>query len=211
MGNESPELIERQMEETRESLTEKVSLLEQQVTSKIQSATEAVGETVETVKSAVTETVDAVKGTVQQSVESVSEGVREVLDVPRHVREHPWGMVGGATAAGFFTGLLLFGRRPTTTAPAMPFASPAAAPAVSHRPGWLDDLFEIAGREVKKIAEAAIATASASLKQSIGHKLPEFIDRALTRTSTSDRAEEMQPAAHANGPSSGYGAGVRPM
>jgi ElaB/YqjD/DUF883 family membrane-anchored ribosome-binding protein len=210
VGNESPELIERQMEETRESLTEKVSLLEQQVTSKIQSATDAVQETVETVKSAVTETVDAVKGTVQHSVESVSEGVKEVLDVPKHVRDHPWAMVGGATAAGFFTGLLLFGRRQVPVAPAMPFASPAVAPAASHRPGWLDDLFEAAGREVKKVAEAAIATASASLKQSIGHKLPEFIDRALTPTSN-ERAEEMPPGAHANGPSAGYGAGVRPM
>src|SRR5262249_6581049 len=152
-----------------------------------------------------------VKGTVQNSVESVSEGVKEVLDVPKHVREHPWAMVGGATAAGFFTGLLRFGRRQAISAPAIPFASPAAAPAVPPQPGWLDDLFEAAGREVKKVAETAIATASASLKQSIGHKLPEFIDRTLSRTSACERAQEGPPTAHANGPSSAYDAAVRPM
>jgi ElaB/YqjD/DUF883 family membrane-anchored ribosome-binding protein len=219
VGNESPELIERQMEETRESLTEKVALLEQQVTGTIQSATEAVQDTVQTVKSAVEGTVEAVKGTVQQSVASVSEGMKEVLDVRKHVQENPWAMVGGAAAAGFVTGLLVFGRRPSNPRPAIPFtsqpaaapayapAAPAYAPAVSHRPGWVSDLFELVGREVKKLAESVIATASASLKETVGHRVPELIDSALKPSTPCERADAGTTGAHANGPSATFGTG----
>ena len=108
MDRESPELIEREMEETRESLTEKVSLLEHQVVDKLQSATDAVQDTVQSVRSAVQDTVAAVTDTVKSSVESVSDGMKEALDVKKHVREYPWAMVGGAAAAGFVTGLLVF-------------------------------------------------------------------------------------------------------
>jgi len=216
VGNESPdkspELIERQMEETRESLTEKVALLEQQVTGTIQSATEAVQDTVHTVKSAVEETVEAVKGTVQQSVASVSEGVKDVLDVRKHVQENPWAMVGGAATVGFVTGLLVFGRRPTSRGPTVPFTSqpvtaPAYAPVPTQRPAWVNDLFELAGREVKKLAESVIATASASLKETVGHKVPQLIDRAMMPSSACDRADAVGAGAHANGPSANYGAG----
>jgi len=192
MDRESPELIEREMEETRESLTEKVSLLEQQVVEKLQSATDAVQDTVQTVRSAVEDTVTAVSGTVKQSVESVSEGMKEALDVKKHVREYPWAMVGGAAAAGFITGLLVFRGERSPALASMPMSAggsqpaftplmaqaPAAA-AAPQRPGWLNDLFEIAGREIKKIAELAVATTTASLKQSVETGIPKLIESAL--------------------------------
>ena len=64
MANESPELIEQQMHQTRQSLTEKVAALENQVVGTVQSAASAVQETVESVKSVVTDTVSTVKETV---------------------------------------------------------------------------------------------------------------------------------------------------
>ena len=64
MDRESPEVIEKEMQTTRESLTEKVSLLEQQVVGTLQSSTTAVQDTVESVKSAVQDTVDSVTGSV---------------------------------------------------------------------------------------------------------------------------------------------------
>jgi len=190
VDREQPELIEREMEQTRESLTEKVSLLEQKVVGNIQSATDAVQDTVQCVKSAVQDTVQAVTGTVSHSVESLTDGVKEVLDIRKHTRENPWAMVGGATVAGFVTGLLVF-RRASSGASLgaytpMPFtsqpggaAAPAAAPAASQRPAWLNDLFDMAGQEIKKLAEQALATATASLKQTVETGIPKLIDRAV--------------------------------
>jgi ElaB/YqjD/DUF883 family membrane-anchored ribosome-binding protein len=187
MDREQPEVIERQMEQTRESLTEKVSLLEQKVVGQIQSATDAVQETVQCVRSAVQDTVQSVTGTVSHSVQSLTDGVKEVLDIQKHTRENPWAMVGGAAAAGFVTGLLVFRRHSSGgSLPAyqpMPFTSEPAgrpvAPAVSHRPAWLNDLFETAGQEVRKLAEQALATATASLRQTVQTGIPKLIERAV--------------------------------
>jgi len=181
VDNESPELIERQMEQTRESLTEKVSLLEQQVVGTIHSATSAVHETVQSVKSAVQDTVEAVSSGVKDSVDTLSGGVKEALDVQKHVREHPWAMVGGASALGFIVGVMLPKRVTLTAAmPAaapMPFASPSVVP--TARPAWLNELYELAGREVKKLAEQAIAQLSTSLQQTVEGGIPKLLERAL--------------------------------
>jgi ElaB/YqjD/DUF883 family membrane-anchored ribosome-binding protein len=183
VDREQPELIEREMEQTRESLTEKVSLLEQKVVGQIQSATDAVQDTVHCVKSAVQDTVQAVTGTMSHTVESLTDGAREMLDLRKHTRENPWAMVCGATAAGFVTGLLVFRRQSSraslsVAAPA-PFTSQPATPAVSHRPAWLNDLFETAGQEIKKLAEQALATATAALRQTVETGIPKLIDRAV--------------------------------
>ena len=183
MDREQPELIEREMEQTRESLTEKVSLLEQKVVGQIQSATDAVQDTVQTVRSAVQDTVQCVTGTVSHSVESLTQGVKDAMDIQRHTREHPWAMVGGAAVAGFITGLAVFGRRSNgSSLPAytpMPAAGGYAAPAASHRPGWLNDILDVAGRELKKLAEQALATTTSSLKHTVEAGIPKLIDNAV--------------------------------
>jgi ElaB/YqjD/DUF883 family membrane-anchored ribosome-binding protein len=182
VDREQPELIEREMAETRESLTEKVSLLEQKVVGQIQSATDAVQDTVQSVRSAVQDTVESVTGTVTESVESLTDGVKDALDIPRHVRNNPWAMVGGATVAGLVTGLLVF-RRPTSGASLPAYTPmPAAAgyaPAASPRPAWINDLMDLAGRELKKLAEQALATTTSSLKQTVEEGIPKLIDSTL--------------------------------
>jgi ElaB/YqjD/DUF883 family membrane-anchored ribosome-binding protein len=180
VDRETPELIERQMADTRESLTEKVSLLEQHVVGKLQSATEAVEETVHSVKSAVEDTVASVSGSVKSSIE----GVTEALDMRKRVQETPWLMVGGATAAGLVTGLIVFRRRRLSRAglpaytpmPAAAFTPPHEAPS---RPTWLDDLIDSAGRELKKFAEEALSTAVTSLRATVSARLPKLIESAM--------------------------------
>src|SRR4051812_19318592 len=120
MDRESPELIEREMEQTRESLTEKVALLENKVVGQIQQATDtvqgtmdSVQDTVQSVKSAVAGTVQNVTDTVKDSVRSLADGLKETFDVRRQVQENPLAMVGGATVAGLVTGLLVFRSRPS--------------------------------------------------------------------------------------------------
>jgi len=191
MDRESPELIEREMEQTRESLTHKVSLLENKVIGQVEDATdtvhgtmESVQDTVQTVKSAVQDTVQSVTDTVKESVRSLTDGMKEALDVRKHTQEHPMAMVGGAAFAGFITGLMVF-RRPATVSGGdlgaytpLPAAA-VAAPAVSHRPQWLNDILEMAGREVKQIAQQAIAQASASLKQTVQARVPHLIEQVV--------------------------------
>jgi ElaB/YqjD/DUF883 family membrane-anchored ribosome-binding protein len=103
MGNEPEEVIKQQMLETRASLAEKIETLEQQVVGTVQSATSAVTDTVTSVKEAVQQTVEIAKTSVQDTVEAV----KDTFDLSRHVREHPWFMMGGSVALGFAGGYLL--------------------------------------------------------------------------------------------------------
>lgn len=213
MDRESPELIEREMEQTRQSLTEKVSLVEEKVVGQLQQATDtvqgtvdSVQETVQTMKSAVQETVQCVTQSVQDSVRSLADGLKETLDVRKHVQDRPLAMVGTAAAAGFVTGLLVFRRPPSAASlPAytpMPAASYATTTAPT-RPGWLSELLDMAGREVKKLAEQALSQASASLKRTVEQRVPKLIEQALPAAAACATAAD---GATVHGPHSGNGA-----
>lgn len=118
-----PEVIEREMEQTRASLVEKVAALEDQVVGTLQTATstvkdtvDSVRDTVSSVKDAVTGTVESVKDKVEHSVETVSDTMKEAFDLRTHIRNYPWACVGAATFAGFGIGLLLSPRRDSSSA-----------------------------------------------------------------------------------------------
>ena len=81
---EEPDVIREQIEETRESLSDKIEALEVQVKGTIEGVTEAVDQTVGSVKSGITEGVEAVKRT---------------FDLPYQVCQRPWTMLGLAAAA----------------------------------------------------------------------------------------------------------------
>lgn len=194
MDRESPELIEREMEQTRESLTQKVSLLEDKVIGQVETATdtvqgtmESVQDTVQCVKAAVQDTVQSVTETVKSSVQSLTDGMQGALDVRKHTQEYPLAMVGGAAVAGFLTGLVVFRRETNgsslpayTPMPSAAMAGPAAATTtVSHRPSWLTDILELAGQEVKQIVQQVVAQASASLKETVQARVPQLVERAV--------------------------------
>src|SRR5437868_9061606 len=102
MDNET-EVIKQQMEETRESLSEKLGALEQHVLSTVQDTTDSVTNTVETVKDAVQGTVSSVKETVADTVDTV----KEAFDVRQQVERYPWAMLAGAVFVGYVGGRLL--------------------------------------------------------------------------------------------------------
>jgi len=109
---ENEDVIRRQMEETRSSLTEKVEKLEQKLVDTVTETTEAV-----------TETVSNVKETVEESVQTV----KDWFDIRGHVEDHPWAMLGGSMAAGFVVGAMLPSTH-TATEVASGMASASAAP-----------------------------------------------------------------------------------
>jgi len=89
----TPEKIERDMERTRESITEKVAALENQVLGTIQTATTTVTDTVQAVKEAVTSAPTAVKDTVRETIASVKETVSS-FSVSECVSSNPWAAPG---------------------------------------------------------------------------------------------------------------------
>lgn len=188
MDNESPELIEREMEQTRASLTQKVSALESQVVGTIHNASEAVNSTVEAVK----DTISSVKESVSESVSEVSERVKSVFDLSQHTRDYPWAMVGGAAALGFLTGLIAFRDREKSERVsdystgerewnrlAASSAAPRQQAAEPREPSWLDNLLDRAGQEIRTLGETFIASASTSLKQAVQEQMPKLIDTGI--------------------------------
>jgi len=177
--NPTPEVIERQIQDTRESLTDKVAQLEQTVVGTLQTATEAVQDTVTTVKSAVEDSVEAVKDSVQESVTSVTDSVKETLNLSQHMRDYPWPMLGGAFFGGLAVGWMFLGRRQVASAPvASPLAQPRSTPEASS-PGMMDAVMGTLGTEIKRLAETAMSTGFAALRHEVQEKLPEFLAETL--------------------------------
>jgi len=100
------------MEETRESLTEKLETLEDRLLNSVHDAS-----------SAVRDAMDTVKETMHEGAETV----KEAVDVPGHVRRQPWLMFGGAVLAGYLVGSWL-GRDSEGRRPREPTPTPAPAP-----------------------------------------------------------------------------------
>jgi len=202
MDSESPQVIEQQMEETRQSLTEKVAAVENQVVGTLQTGTQAVQDTVATVKSVVEETVSsvresvqesvaAVKDTVQDSVTAVTDNVKETFDVTQHVQNHPYAMLGGAMVAGLVTGLVVFKMTERRTAAPAPLAYPpdfdapqgsypVMQPAKQHSgPGILDEMLAMAGIEAKELAREAVNQASQAVRQHVLPSLMQWVTQSI--------------------------------
>jgi len=178
----TPEQIEQEMAQTRESLTEKVAALESQVVGSVQTAADTLTGTVDAVKSLVSNGPGVVTDTVREAATAVSESVKKVFDISGHVRDNPWTSVGVSTGLGFLTGLLVFRSRATALPPPSPMyaasMAPPAAPAASTGGGLFDDLIGMVGRKVKEFAETAIESATTAVNQTVRENVPKFVEAA---------------------------------
>jgi len=153
------EVIHKQMEATRESLTEKLGTLESQVREGVQVANDTVAATVDGVKdvvASVADTVSSVKDSVADTVSSVKEGVsetvdsvKETFDIRKHVENYPWAALGTAVAVGVAGGLFIGPAPRATGAPPRSSGSPPPAPALaaataakSNEPGMMTNLLQ---------------------------------------------------------------------
>lgn len=205
-ADKTPDQIEREMTQTRESITEKVSLLESQVLGNINSLTESVGtvreqvaDTVQTIREAVVGAPSAVSDTVKQTLSSVGETVKETVgsfSVSDCTRRNPWAAVGTSAGVGFVVGLLIpsRGSRPLmarghdepapggrvgTAHTAYQGFTPPARDDRPAEPGLFGGLWAMVGQEVKQLARQALDTALASAKQAVQHKVPQAVDTAV--------------------------------
>jgi len=201
-----PEVIRREMEETRASLAEKLEVLEKKVTDTVEEATEAVSETVESVKETVAGTVETVKETVESTVETVKENVQstfesvyDTLNLSAQVERHPWLMVGGSVVVGFLGGYLASSSdRRSTGSSSAGRSEPASEPRYSapawtpspepeprreprrEGPSWVSQLLSVFGSEVDKLKGMAIGTLGGVVRDLITEAVPENLRPKLT-------------------------------
>jgi ElaB/YqjD/DUF883 family membrane-anchored ribosome-binding protein len=197
-----PEVIRQQMEETRTALAGKLETLEQQVVDTVAGANTAVTETVATVKDAVQETVEVVKGTVQDTAQSV----RQALDLPRQVDQHPWLFFGGSVALGFVSGWLVRrtvgavekgAARGEFLAPSMVHAGSQTnghkdyphrqwpqevpTPASRQETNWLGSLGKEFSQEINKVKSLAIGVGVGLVRDMISQSAPDQLRPQLTQ------------------------------
>ncbi len=188
----TPEQIEQQMQQTRESMTAKVSALESQVVGSVQTAADTLTGTVDAVKSLMDTAPTAVSDSMKQAAEVVTDKMKEVFDMNGHVRNHPWSSVAVSAGVGFITGLLVFREKAASasTAAAPPvYMTPPAAAAATPSPisGLFNDLLGMLGRKVKELAETAIDSASTAANQNVRESIPKLMDAATEAAGTSLR------------------------
>jgi ElaB/YqjD/DUF883 family membrane-anchored ribosome-binding protein len=157
------EVIRRRMEQTRESLAEKLETLEQRVVGSV---------------SAVADTVANVKAKVDEGVESV----KEAVDIQAHVDRHPWLMLGGSVVCGYVLGNVLGGNKDK-----VPEARPASRPTArmqtnGHRteqgsasPSWLG-AFE---PELKKLKGLALGVTLGTVRELLTAEVPPHVAEQL--------------------------------
>lgn len=97
------DVIRDKMEDTRASLGKKIEALENTVVGTVKDVAETATETVSQVTEAVGDTVE----TVTEAVSDATTAVKSALDIPEHVRQHPWITLGGAFVVGFIAERLL--------------------------------------------------------------------------------------------------------
>jgi ElaB/YqjD/DUF883 family membrane-anchored ribosome-binding protein len=185
---DDPDRIEREMEQTRESITAKVAALENQVLGTIQTATSTLTDTVQTVKETVTTAPTAVKETVQETVAAMKDSVKETLTSAREavasfsmsecVQNHPAAALGTSFAGGFLTGFLLLGGRESRPLMARGYREPAPG----GRPGTVPHEFAPFGHTGSSAGHAAPSHPGmlAGLWGMVGGELEQLARQVLT-------------------------------
>jgi len=155
---ENEEVIRRQMENTRESLTEKLETLENKLIGSVQEAT-----------SAVHEAVQQVRTTVSDSVESV----KDAVDLGAHIDRHPWVALGVSVASGYVVGAALAadrGRPSRSHAAWPPQPPPQPAP-----PGLLAEWEP----EIRHLKGLAVGAALSTLRDWVVGQTPPHLAHGL--------------------------------
>jgi ElaB/YqjD/DUF883 family membrane-anchored ribosome-binding protein len=161
MDHQSQEMIDDRVSSARAGLAERLQALERRVECAVDSATNSATETVEAVRN----TVTGVMTDARQLYHSAADGVRDVLDIPGHVRAHPWPCVALSAAAGFLAGFL-----PGTSHASKASYNGSGRTLMNGSParsGPFAELWDLVRKEMMTVGETAIVAASNAVKQNI--------------------------------------------
>jgi ElaB/YqjD/DUF883 family membrane-anchored ribosome-binding protein len=181
----TPEDIQAEMAQTRESLTCRVAALENQVVGSVRTAADTITGTVEAMRSLVSDAPGTMSEGVRHAADLMGERLSEALDISSRVRRHPWAAVGVSALLGGLAGWMV-SRRPTSgpepaanrvREPMLHVAAPA--PESSH--GVFDELVSMLGHKLREIAENAIDTAGEAVNRSMRNEVPKLVDAAAQR------------------------------
>jgi ElaB/YqjD/DUF883 family membrane-anchored ribosome-binding protein len=103
---DEPEVIQKELEQTRSALAEKLGAIGEKVSGTVENVTE----TVENVTETVGQTVEAVTDTVQAAGEMAQdtvEAVKQAFNFSEQYKNHPWLFFAGSMALGFVGGKLV--------------------------------------------------------------------------------------------------------
>ena len=179
----TPEQIEEEMRQTRVQLSEKVAALEHQVVNTAQTAADTVTNTLNGVKSL----LNSAPGSVSESVRQAVSTVKDSFGVTAQVQANPWQSLGIAAGLGFLAGVLTARTSTTTTAapafgttslPAFAATPVATAPA---KPGVFDELTNLLGQKLREVAETALESAAAAVKENVRDEAPHLVNAATSR------------------------------
>ncbi|QJW99011.1 DUF883 family protein [Frigoriglobus tundricola] len=200
-SEKTPEDIEREMLQTRESITEKVAALESQVVGSVQTAADTLSDTVAAVKSFVSHAPETVSDSVKQATAAVSDAVKSTFDISAHVDRHPWAAVGASALVGCVVGWLVSrGRSDSPVFSAMrSHAAPATAsarPLADEKPGLADEFMGMIGDKAKELARTALETVATAVKENIQTGLPHLVNDAASRLTDAGTDTVEQPFTH---------------
>ncbi|MFO0822037.1 MAG: DUF883 C-terminal domain-containing protein [Gemmataceae bacterium] len=164
------------MQETRDSLTEKVAALENHVVGTVQTAANTLTDTVGVVKNIVDTAPEAVTDTVKQAAEAVTDTIKDAFDLTGEVERNPWTAFGLSAGLGFLAAMVVFREHSGTASSATPERFPGPPPALE--PGLFHNLFELLGSKAKEVAEAALETTAAAVKEQVREGIPKLIEPA---------------------------------
>ncbi|HZU37429.1 MAG TPA: hypothetical protein VFA18_16005 [Gemmataceae bacterium] len=161
MAQES-DVIRRNIDVTRSSLTEKLETLECQVKGTMEEARSTVEDTLQTARCTVENTMESVRSTVDHTVAAV----KRTFDVRLQTEQHPWPMVGGSVVAGFVAGVLVgrqlmatHERQPNLSRVNEPFVPPPSRPEpAAQGPSWVERMAAPFQSEIQEVKSLAVST-----------------------------------------------------
>jgi len=193
--SQEPDAIRQEMDETRSSLTDKISMLEQQVTDTVHEASVGVQETIEKVKEAVQDSVQSVRDTVGETVDSV----KETFSITSQVQQRPWVAMAASVGVGFLAGYMLNAPSGVAQAPAQartprrsgnglhkePFAAKAAVAeeresfSADEGSSVIEQLTKTFEKEINKMKGLAIGTLAGIVRDLVVTIVPEMMRNPL--------------------------------
>ena len=174
--NETPDMIRKEMEQTKLQLAAKLQSLEQQVST-----------TVHTTETAVNATIGAVQ-TVKGAVHNTVDSVANLLDVSRHIQKHPWLVVGSAAVVGylaaeFFTSKTSENATGTSAAPNPTTNQPAEQSRTTPLAHTTSNTFGhpsvIANSPWYQLRDAAIGSLIGVVPQILSRTIPLVVDQLV--------------------------------